>query len=604
MMGKNKLVLCLFALLAAAVTGCGNTAAGPASTLAASEGCIGCHGANVSPVTAAYIADEWKASHHNSETAGKKVPGYGAGCSDCHEPAAGHPNSCSRCHGGTPATLAERHDVTSNPDSALKCLKCHAAGTLGAPHFTNMTTLTAPLSGYPASFASSRYTGNCRKCHNPHDPTTVIAVNRQWARSGHGDTTAPPWTRYDFKTRGTAGADPAGSVAADCVRCHTTTGYINYVKSAFKNISAWGNQDLVNVGTATRPNYFSAADKTKQVLGCNACHDDGNENAYNWSKQRKVSPITAFYNYSSAVTGKLLVSFPFPDVATSNICMACHTGRESGRTIKAIEAVEGASGAFKVFSSAGGMSFINSHYLTAGATVFKSSGYEYPGRDYSNSPDYLHDRIGVANLNGTGASGPCVTCHMKPGRHTFLPVSKDPATGAVISLDSAICANCHSGTNAMTAARVEEEQAGFLAALAALAEGLKVRGYVFIANSPYFSNKNWQTDKGSKGGYGPGTGGPTMGAAFNFNLLRHDFGAFAHNSLYVKRLIHDSLDWIANGILDNDVEAAINALPDDPELVFNIDGSTVNFNAEMKQRAMAYLLGTDANPTGAGGARP
>lgn len=595
MSAKSFSRLFFLLLLSAAFPGCGNNAAAPVSTLAASEGCIGCHGANVSPVTGAFIADEWKASHHNTETSGKKAPGYGAGCADCHEPAPGHPNSCGRCHGGSPGSTADRHDVTLNPDSALKCFKCHTAETLGAPHFTSIETLNSANSGYPASFVSSRYVGNCRKCHNPHDPTTRIAVNRQWAESGHGDTTAPPWTRYDFKTRGTAGATPADSVATDCVRCHTATGYINYVKSAFRNISGWGNQNLVNLGTSSRPNYFNSTDRTKQVLACNACHDDGNENSFNWSKRRSVSPVTAYYNYSSAVTKKLLVNFQFPDVSVSNICMACHTGRESGRTIKAIEAVEAASGVFNIFSSAGGMSFINSHYLTAGATIFKSSGYEYPDRDYSNVSYYKHDHIGIANLSGTGTGGPCVTCHMTPARHTFLPVSKD-STGAIVSLDSPVCANCHSGGNAMTAARVEEEKSGFLAALAALAEALKVRGFVFTSNSPYFSNKNWQTDRGATGGYGQGKGGPTMGAAFNFNLLRHDFGAFAHNRFYVKRLIHDSIDWIYDGNLDNDVEGAINALPDDPLLVFNLDGSTVNFNADMKRKAIAYLLPGGSRP--------
>ena len=44
--------------------------------------------------------------------------------------------------------------------------------------------------------------------------------------------------------------------------------------------------------------------------------------------------------------------------------------------------------------------------------------------------------------------------------------------------------------------------------------------------------------------------------------------------------------------------------PDDPALVFNRDGSTVTFDQEMKRKAVAYLLGTDANPSGTGGARP
>jgi len=54
-----------------------------------------------------------------------------------------------------------------------------------------------------------------------------------------------------------------------------------------------------------------------------------------------------------------------------------------------------------------------------------------------------------------------------------------------------------------------------------------------------------------------------MGAAFNANLLIHDPGGYAHNRFYSKRLIWDSIDFIYNGILDNDVPAAIDAVVTD-----------------------------------------
>ena len=74
-----------------------------------------------------------------------------------------------------------------------------------------------------------------------------------------------------------------------------------------------------------------------------------------------------------------------------------------------------------------------------------------------------------------------------------------------------------------------------------------------------------------------------MGAAFNLNMVLHDPGAYAHNRFYVKRLVYDSIDWANNGILDNDVEAAINAS---------------SLTATQKTDAINYLIG------GAGGTRP
>jgi hypothetical protein len=173
-------------------------------------------------------------------------------------------------------------------------------------------------------------------------------------------------------------------------------------------------------------------------------------------------------------------------------------------------------------------------------------------------------------------------------RHTFLPVTKD-ANDIITAIASPVCnTSCH----AWTPAALQGVKDNYNAALQALAKALKQRGYTFAGGYPYFSNKNWQTNHGATGGFGAGTGSNTMGAAFNFNLLRHDFGGFAHNSTYVKRLIYDSIDWINNGVInDGDVAAAIAALPDDPALKYGLNGETVVFNGATRLAALAYLNG-------------
>ncbi len=513
-----------------------------------------CHAGTVSAVASSTkdlegrdipIPQDWAASRHAT-----------ANAADCQD-----------CHGGGSLHWGLGPIPFPNPDASLVCTTaCHV--NMPAPHFNNITT-----AGYPASFVSSREVGHCRNCHNPHNPTTQLPVNVQWAGSGHGDTTAKPWTEADFKTQGTpAPANPATKgPGGDCVRCHTTTGYINYVTSNFADIHAWG----------------VASDKTKEVLQCNACHDK----TYNFNSRRSVGQVTAFYNYSAAAPiNKRLVNFQFPDVKTANICVACHTGRESGRTLQAIAP-------FANFSS---LSFINSHYLSAGGTVFKSTGYEYAPLTYANPGAYVHDTIGLpasASAPLEGTQGPCVGCHMHStvtgvfDRHTFLPVTKD-TNDIITAIASPVCNTaCH----AWTPATLQGVKDSYNAALQALAKALKQRGYTFAGGFPYFSNKNWQTNHGATGGFGAGTNNVnaanTMGAAFNFNLLRHDFGGFAHNSTYVKRLIYDSIDWINNGVIDGDVAAAIAALPDDPALKYGLNGETVVFNAATRAAALAYLNG-------------
>jgi hypothetical protein len=541
--------------------GSGNRESGVTSaTFAASAACMQCHASVLDQVTGVLLVSEWQASTHNTRN--------GASCADCHEPPVGHPNPFG--------------PISTNPDRDQKCDRCHGPTAtvkpVGSPHYNTVTTFP-----YPASYVSSQAVGRCRACHNPHDPTSAIAVNEQWAESAHAAVNDTPWraeASHDWKTLGTpAPATPATNAkGAECVRCHTTTGFINYVTSGFIDIHAWG----------------VASDKTSEILRCEACHDDGNGNAYDWSKRRTVGRITGYYNYSvttvaGATPRKVLVNFLFPDVSTSNICMACHTGRESGRTIAAIVP-------FANFST---LSFVNSHYLSAGGTVFKSTGYEYAGKDYSNLTIYEHDKIGVANWEGTGTSGPCVGCHMSsPGKHTFLPVTKD-ATGTVLTLTSQLCTVCHGADDPagpMNPAVLNAEKQGFNAALQALAKVLKNRGYVFSGVNPYFANKNWQTNKGATGGFGAGTGADTMGAAFNFNLLRHDFGGFAHNRFYVKRLIYDSIDWIDNGALDNSVDATFAGLATDADLTYGLNGEKVNFDTLQISKAQAYLTGGLGRP--------
>ena len=83
-----------------------------------------------------------------------------------------------------------------------------------------------------------------------------------------------------------------------------------------------------------------------------------------------------------------------------------------------------------------------------------------------------------------------------------------------------------------------------------------------------------------------------MGAAFNYNLLHHDFGAFAHNSLYAKRLIYDSIDWLNNKAMDGDVKAALGVL-------YPTTTADATYVAALK-----YLCKTVADPDGTLGNRP
>lgn len=499
------------------------------SKVAVSQECIGCHSQATSPGTGLSIVAEWEGSRHALANA--------AGCADCHEPASGHPNECGTCHGGGTPT---GYEVTLNPDQSGKCERCHAPGSTAHPlgtgkyHFDGR--LIAGKNYSTARYVATQYRDRCRACHNPHD-NTLLPQHRDWAQS-LGDVTAASWTYYDFKTRGTStpGATAANSTGANCVRCHTSTGFIRFVSSGFSDVRPFG----------------AAGDKTREVVACDVCHDDGSGRAYNFARLRSVPAAVGYYNYSSLLAAKVLTSSQFPDVGASNLCIPCHTGRGTGALIKEID---------RRGENFGNVSLINAHHLPSAGVLYQTVGFEF----YTTAARYRigyfkHDKIGVGNYTGTGSAGPCVGCHMSSDRsHTFAPFSRSQ-DGSLNLIQSGTCAICHTGGHAWTPQLLDAEKQQYLAALAALKQLLVQNN--LLTGTTY--TKNWNlaplgsSVKGSA--VVPGSGGIkarayTMGAAANHYLLTEDAGSYAHNSSYTRRLIYDSIDWLlsTDGNLGNDV---------------------------------------------------
>ncbi len=419
------------------------------------------------------------------------------------------------------------------------CEKCHTSrGGFNVSTFngTQINTQTAHFNNltgakYPASFVTSGTAKNCRTCHNPHDTSTAMATLRAWSRSGHGDTTAAPWTYYDFKSR-----------SGDCNRCHTTTGFLKYLADN-NDSAAWG----------------SATDKTKEVLMCNACHLD-----YSY-KLRSAGAVTAPYA-GGAIS--------YPDMGASNLCLNCHAGRASGNSVKNVQ---------RNYTSA---SFVNSHYLTAGGTVFGEIGYEFTDRNYSDPSFYAHRFLGTTDSRGksavTAGSGPCVGCHLAnktgPGeKHTFQPY----VVGGNALSPTCETVDCHGPKEGQLAAsdqiwlkdtwQVQYQDA--LAALNYLLANNSYRKLVFISSNPYFTSKKWHS-LNSPVSDTTVSGMNNMGAAFNYNLLIHDRGGVAHNRYYTRRLIYDSIDWLDDNLLNNSTGATLNGLPGTGDTAFKANAVT------------------------------
>jgi hypothetical protein len=439
------------------------------------------------------------------------IAGSAPNCANCHVynffTDATHNNgtvnfsntSCTFCHGHPPTALSVALSGKTGPHPVSNdCAMCHgyapadpAASGLhrngvvdtlksGAPHFNNSTS-----AGYSASYVSSQVT-SCAFCHNTNTNNQVI--RQQWATSGHANTEAAPAKITDFKT------------LSPCVRCHTTTGFIAY--SSANMITQWG----------------LATDKTKEVITCVACHSD--------VANGTVRTVTPNKPYESDQT------FTNANVGSSNVCMDCHGGRDSGSFIQ---------------SKVGTADFTNTpyqyntHYMVAAGILQGKVGFNFPGRTYSTFSENSHAKIGMGNM-GTGTSGPCAGCHMSATEKHKYRVATETA-GTITAIVSNVCANCHN--TSLPAATLDAKRVAFNAALEILRIQLADKGYTWDATVKTFYRgatnivaTNWGVDQ---------AGANVMGAAYNYKMFITEPSAYAHNPAYAKQLIVDSIDAVFNG---------------------------------------------------------
>ena len=344
------------------------------------------------------------------------------------------------------------------------------------------------------------------------------------------------WVHYNWDA--TYKADGVTKDRADCQRCHTSTGISNFLDNPAGYVSTANNFSHLSNWAA------NTGSPQNELLYCWGCHSNAEQGTLR--DPGAITEVYAAVNNAGTGTTGTSVTVAYPNIGPSNVCMGCHLGREVGANITNTTDADGKLG------------FINSHYLTAGATVFSQSGYEYSGQTY---PAGFHQNVGMSDNFGTGNAGPCVTCHMTGAEsHKFevLDAAGAPAT--------TVCANCHSGLDADALTEAKES---FETALHELQLALEAKGIYYYPAHPYFFNApyvvggtntaftDWDVP------YGATRYKEVMGAAFNYNLLHHDPGAYAHNRQYALKLINDSIDYLfdrsVNGVGGTFLDEAIAA---------------------------------------------
>lgn len=419
-------------------------------------------------------------------------------------------NTCTSCHQLLPNT-----DMTNiKPTTYVLAYHDPAVNKYGAynevitdTHWDYIETTT--IEGYAVNPADEHA---CTACHDPHGVDNTI--NIQWTSSSHGNLGGEAWVHYDFK----------GSNRSSCQKCHTSTGFKNFVA------------DMTNYN-ASNNSFSHLQGEQREVLNCDACHTA----PLAVGTRRTVKQVTPDYETYGATHTTTSVA-TFPDVGDSNACLVCHGGRGSGQGVTA--AFIGATTNGSHFGS------FNPHYLPAAGTLFSKIGYHFDGQTYENKSYFAHDTIGTSSSSSVpGSNGPCASCHMGDAKsHTFKVVD----SGAITS--QATCNKCHDGEHVLAYSDIEHGKTGYKAALEVIKTLLANKGIHYNAASGYPYVFSSATSQNFGTAYNSWTDERDLGATFNLALLDHEPGGFAHNRYYVKKLIFDTINWLDNGVMDETID--------------------------------------------------
>ncbi|MDD2310492.1 MAG: cytochrome C [Desulfuromonadaceae bacterium] len=449
------------------------------------------------------------------------------------------------------------------------CFDCHAhEAKTNTENATDETKATIY-----SEWASSGHAGGLLKAKfeaadaNPVDPTLgrtdPVKVAQGLAQVDAvtvANTKALAWAHYNWdKTTKDDGSDDRGS----CQKCHTATGASNILTSP-------ATYDPKNNDFSHLASWKSTTGSTQnEVLYCWGCHSNSGSGVV-----RNPGAVTAEYNFNGAKA-------VFPDAGTSNVCITCHSGRDSGESIIAL-----------ADAGMNNVSFKNSHYMAAAGLMYVKSGFiafvdpntvigtSTYGKSLTSDADggaltSTHRKLGTAamatdsHVGGQGlvTGGPCITCHMSSKHHT-LEMDASAFNGT--------CVKCHTaeGTTTLTAENfkevfIEEQAVPFQNALTLALSVLKAKYNISYnqAAYPYFYDDSLATVGAVKDWTRGGTlsaaeAKKLMGACFNINILMRDPAAYVHARTYARRLLYDSIDFLDNKIIDmSTVTTAVATFP-------------------------------------------
>ncbi|MFN8412149.1 MAG: hypothetical protein U0Z26_07160 [Anaerolineales bacterium] len=307
--------------------------------------------------------------------------------------------------------------------------------------------------------------------------------------AGHFAGNTEPFRHWDKDADG----NPVYTVDAACSKCHSATGLPQFL--------AYG---------ANLPNESSNG------FMCSTCHNEAS-----WPDRYAVNSVTFPSGSTVSFGGKDADGNFVAD--DSNLCIECHQGRSSTPTLNK---VLGDKEADTVDAK---IKFNNIHYFAAGATIFGADvqgAYMYDGKQYVGQNMHA-DEAGKMNkckdCHDVHALEPkvdaCETCHD----------TKDPTTIRESDVD-------YDGDGNVTEGIKGEIDTLTEALFAQIQSYAEAHGGAISYNAavyPYFSG----ADGKAYAAWTP----RLLKAAFNYQYVQKDPGAYVHNPKFVIQFLIDSI---------------------------------------------------------------
>jgi len=320
--------------------------------------------------------------------------------------------------------------------------------------------------------------------------TAEVPFYAQWASSPHAKRDAEEFNHWNKE----------GVIPVECARCHSTPGFLDYLGA-----------DGSTVGVVDHPAPIGT------VITCMACHND---------KAVRLTSVT----FPSGLT--------IANQGANARCMTCHQGVESTNSVnKAIAGMADDTIEPK-------LEFINVHYTAAGAMLFGTMakvGYEYTGKTYFGRFQHREPYTTCLTCHATHTLAvkvqDCAACHKEV---------TDKASLHMIRADK-IDRDGNGNIDEGVAVEIDHLKAKLLAAIMDYAKTVNGKPIAYTPEAyPYYfndNNGNGAADKDEAkfpNRYKAWTP-RLLKAAYNYQFVFKDPGAFAHNPTYAAELLLDSL---------------------------------------------------------------